>query len=147
MTCSKYLFNTSRVANTTLTWAGDGEEGHRDAPRAPRAYYLREGTSGAHRKQRPVKTGAWWCRWTMMVAVMKSEGRGEDGRSLGDFPGLGWARRRELYKVELERLRRNAQSTQWVPPLEQAGEDAWRQWGGAGRGWAPGLAGPSGLGM
>ena len=61
-----------------------------------------------------------------MVAVLKSEGRGEDGRSLGDFLGLGWARRRELYKEELERLSRNAQSTRWVPPLEQVGEDAWR---------------------
>lgn len=61
-----------------------------------------------------------------MVAVMKSEERGEDRRSLGDFLGLGWARRREMYKVELEHLSRNAQSTQWVPPLEKVGEDAWR---------------------
>lgn len=75
MKCSKYLFNTSRVATTTLTWAGDGEEDHREAPRAPRACYLREGTSGAHGKQRPVKTRAWW--WQADRDGGSDEGRGE----------------------------------------------------------------------
>lgn len=77
----KYLFNTSCVANTTLTWAGDGEEDHRDASRAPRAYYLCGETSWAHREQRPVKTGAWWCRADCDGG--SDAGRGEAGSGRG----------------------------------------------------------------
>ena len=71
--------------------------------------------------------GQWWCQADCDGGSDEGEGRGEDRRRLGDFLGLAWARRSEMYKVELEHLSRRAQSTQGVPPLEKVGEGA-RRW-------------------
>ena len=60
-----------------------------------------------------------------MVVVMRGgERRGQD--EAWRPPGPAWARRSEMYKVELEHLSKRTQSTQWVPPLEKVGEDARR---------------------
>lgn len=66
-------------------------------------------------------------RRTVTVAVMKGEGRGEDRRRPGDFLGLAWAGRSQLYTAEPEDLSRRAQSTQQAPLLEKVGEDAQRR--------------------
>lgn len=114
----KYLFNTSYVA--TLTWAGDGEGDHRDAPRgsALLIYVCGEtspgpqGTGGPQwRRGMAVPGGLWRWQWWRVR-------RGEDKKEAWRLPGPGLGGEPTVYS----RAGRPQQASTEHPAGSSAGE-------------------------